>query len=310
MPLHLWSSAHYVIPLPEGHRFPMAKYALLRERVLAEGVVPGERVHDPARACRDDLRMVHTAAYLDRFTSGTMETVEVRRIGFPWSPALVERSLRSVGGTIEAAEAALEHGVAMNLAGGTHHAFPGHGEGFCVFNDVAVALRRLLRAGRIRRAAVVDLDVHQGNGTHAIFAEDASVFTFSMHGGRNYPFNKVAGDLDIELADGTGDDAYLALLADALPAVLARSSPDLVMYLAGADPHEGDRLGRLKLTFDGLARRDHLVLETCREVGIPVAITIAGGYGASIHDTVRVHVNTVRAAARFSGNAGDDRTTR
>jgi acetoin utilization deacetylase AcuC-like enzyme len=288
----------------------MAKYALLRERVLAEGLVPAERVHDPARACPEDLRLVHTAAYLDRITTGSMDPAELRRLGFPWSPALVERSLRSVGGTIEAAEAALEHGVAMNLAGGTHHAFPGHGEGFCVFNDVAVALRRLRRSGRIRRAAVVDLDVHQGNGTHAIFARDADVFTFSMHGGRNYPFRKVPGDLDIELADGTGDDEYLERLAAALPGVLARSACDLVVYLAGADPHEHDRLGRLKLSFDALARRDHLVLDTCREVGIPVAITIAGGYGASIHDTAQVHVNTVRAASRYAGGgAGDGRAS-
>ena len=185
----------------------------------------------------------------------------------------------------------------MNLAGGTHHAFPDHGEGFCVFNDVAVAIRLLQRDRRIRRAAVVDLDVHQGNGTHAVFAGDESVFTFSMHGGRNYPFHKVAGSLDVDLADGTGDDVYLAALADALPRVLAAAAPDLVIYLAGADAHEGDRLGRLCLTFDGLARRDAMVLDACREVGIPVAITIAGGYGRNIADSVAVHLNTVRVAS-------------
>jgi acetoin utilization deacetylase AcuC-like enzyme len=188
----------------------------------------------------------------------------------------------------------------MNLAGGTHHAFPDHGEGFCVFNDVAVAVRALQRDGRIARAAVVDLDVHQGNGTHAIFARDPAVFTFSMHGGRNYPFHKVPGTLDVELDDGTGDDEYLARLADALPAVLARAAPDLVVYLAGADPHEGDRLGRLKLTFAGLQRRDAMVLEACREVGLPVVVAIAGGYGADVDDTVTVHVNTARVAAGWA----------
>ncbi|HEU4564370.1 MAG TPA: histone deacetylase [Gemmatimonadaceae bacterium] len=299
MPLHVWSSAHYAMPLPPGHRFPIEKYTLLRERVVALGLVPRERVHDPARAMPDDLRLVHTADYVERLMEGRLTPEEIRRIGFPWSPRLVERSLRAVGGTLAAAGAALEHGVAMNLAGGTHHAFPDHGEGFCVFNDVAVAVRALQRAGRITRAAIVDLDVHQGNGTHAIFAGDPSVFTFSMHGGRNYPFTKVPGSLDIELADGTGDAAYLEFLADALPRVLAAAAPDIVFYLAGADPHEGDRLGRLRLSFAGLARRDVMVMEPCREVGIPIAITIAGGYGRDIATTVEAHANTVRVAGEF-----------
>ena len=296
MPLHAWSSARYAIPLPEGHRFPIAKYALLRERVLAEGLVAPERMHEPARVAVGDLLAVHTADYVERLTGGGLTAAEERRIGFPWSPALVERSLRAVGGTCEAAESALAQGVAVNLAGGTHHAFPGHGEGFCVFNDVAVAIRRLQRLGVVRRAAVVDLDVHQGNGTHAIFAGDDSVYTFSMHGGKNYPFRKVPGTLDVELDDGSGDDPYLDALARHLPRALAESAPDLVIYLAGADPHEGDRLGRLRLTFDGLLRRDAMVLGACREVGIPIAVTIAGGYGARIEDTVQVHVNTVRVA--------------
>ena len=301
MPLHAWSSARYVIPLPEGHRFPIEKYALLRDRVLEAGVVPPERMHEPARASLDDLHLVHDPRYVRRLLEGTLDGAAMRRIGFPWSPHLVERSLRAVGGTCEAAEAALRDGVAVNLAGGTHHAFAGHGEGFCVFNDVAVAIRRLQREGRIARAAVVDLDVHQGNGTHAIFAGDASVYTFSMHGGRNYPFHKVPGRLDVELPDGCDDARYLEALAGALPRVLAESAPDLVVYLAGADAHEGDRLGRLRLTFDGLARRDALVLEACREVGLPVAITIAGGYGRDIRDTVAVHLATVRIAASFAG---------
>lgn len=298
--LHLWSSARYSFPLPEGHRFPIEKYALLRERVIGEGVVSRDQVHAPARIARDDLLLVHTADYIDRFTTGQLTRDEERKLGFPWSEYLVERSYRAAGGTLEAARHAHAHGIAMNLAGGTHHAFPSHGEGFCVFNDVAVAIRVLQREGKIARAAIIDLDVHQGNGTHAVFAEDDDVFTFSMHGGRNYPFHKVAGRLDIELADRTGDDEYLALLGDALPRVIAEAQPDLVVYLAGADPHEHDRLGRLSLTFDGLARRDTMVLEQCREVGIPVAITISGGYGQPIDDTVTVHVNTARIAARYA----------
>jgi acetoin utilization deacetylase AcuC-like enzyme len=278
----------------------MAKYALLREGVLAAGLVPPGRLHDPERAPVDDLLLVHTPEYVRQVTDGTLPAAEQRRIGLPWSPAFVERAYRVVRGTCEAAEAALVHGVAMNLAGGTHHAFPGRGEGFCTYNDVAVAVRRLQRAGHVRRACVVDLDVHQGNGTHACFAGDASVYTFSMHGAKNFPFHKVPGTRDVELADGTGDDEYLALLAAHLPAVLRAAAPDLVVYLAGADPHEGDRLGRLALTFDGLARRDWMVLEACREVGLPVCVTIAGGYGRDVRDTVRVHVNTVGVAARFA----------
>ena len=300
MTLTVWSSSRYTFPLPVGHRFPVAKYALLRERVIAAGIVPTDHVLDPARATRDELLLVHTAAYVDRFTAGTLDAAEVRRLGFPWSPELVERSLRAVGGTIAASEHAMAHGVAMNLAGGTHHAFADHGEGFCVFNDIAIAVRRLQRAGRIRRALVVDLDVHQGNGTHAIFADDPDVYTFSMHGGRNYPFHKVAGSRDVELPDGTGDDEYLTLLRDALPTAMAESGPDIVFYIAGADPHTGDALGRLQLGFDGLARRDALVLEGCREVGLPVVITIGGGYGKDIRDTVEVHVNTVRVASGFA----------
>jgi acetoin utilization deacetylase AcuC-like enzyme len=299
VPLHCWTSARYTIPLPPGHRFPITKYALLRDAVIESGLVAPGDLHEPERASVDALLLVHTERYVRALVGGELTEAEQRRIGLPWSESLVERSFRAVGGTCEAAMAALDRGVTMNLAGGTHHAFPDHGEGFCVFNDVAVAIRLLQRDGRIRRAAVIDLDVHQGNGTHAVFAGDSSVYTFSMHGGRNYPFHKVAGSFDVELADGTGDDAYLAALGDALPRVLAAAAPDLVIYLAGADAHEGDRLGRLCLTFDGLARRDAMVLDACREVGIPVAITIAGGYGRDIADSVRVHLSTVRIAGNF-----------
>ena len=300
MPLHAWSSAKYTFPLPDGHRFPIAKYALLRERVLADGIVPAGCMHDPMRISRDDLLLVHTTDYVDRLTAGALTPDEERRLGFPWSESLVERSYRAAGGTSEAARYAVEHGIAMNLAGGTHHAFPDHGEGFCVFNDVAVAIRALQRDRRITRAVVIDLDVHQGNGTHAIFSDDESVFTFSMHGGRNYPFRKVPGRLDVELPDRTGDDEYLAALTAALPRVLAGARADLVVYLAGADPHEHDRLGRLALSFEGLARRDSIVLEQCREIGIPVVVTIAGGYGTQIEETVAIHVATARIASRYA----------
>ncbi len=301
MGLHAWSSAHYVIPLPEGHRFPITKYALLRDAVLAEGIVRPEALHDPDRTPAEDIVRVHHPDYLDRLLRGRMPAAEQRTLGFPWSEALVERSLRASGGTLEAALRALEAGLAMNLAGGTHHAFATHGEGFCVLNDVAIAAEALRARGKVERVAVIDLDVHQGNGTHAIFAQDPRTFTFSMHGRRNYPFRKVAGRLDIELEDGTGDSEYLERLADALPGVLAAARPDLVFYLAGADPHEGDALGRLKLSFDGLMRRDAMVLEAARAVGVPVAIAIAGGYGRDIHDTVRVHANTARIARDFLG---------
>jgi acetoin utilization deacetylase AcuC-like enzyme len=297
---HAWSSARYVFPLPPGHRFPIEKYERLRQRVLDDRIVSAGCLHEPERVSIDDLLRVHTRDYVDRFASGALDAAAVRRIGFPWSPALVERSFRATGGTCEAAACALDHGIAMNLAGGTHHAFADHGEGFCVFNDVAVAIRALQRRGRIVRAAIVDLDVHQGNGTHAIFAGDPDVYTFSLHGRRNYPFHKVAGNLDVELDDGTDDDEYLDRLSATLPGVLERARPDLVAYLAGADVHEHDRLGRLRLTAQGLARRDVIVLERCREVGLPVVITVAGGYGREVDATVALHAQTARIASRLA----------
>jgi acetoin utilization deacetylase AcuC-like enzyme len=296
MSFTLWSPKRYPLPLPEGHRFPAEKYAMLHDQIIAEGVAPASEVLDPEAATDELLRLVHTADYVERMSFGRLDVMEERRLGLPWSAALVERSRRTVGGTIAAARHALVHGVAMNLAGGTHHAFPDHGEGFCVFNDVAITIRLLQREERIRRAAVIDLDVHQGNGTHAVFRGDPSVFTFSMHGAKNYPFEKVPGSLDIELPDATGDEPYLAHLTDALPRVLHASQPDLVFYLAGADPHEGDRLGRMKLSFAGLERRDAMVLQSCREVGLPVVVMIAGGYGRDIADTVSAHVATARIA--------------
>ena len=300
MSLHCWSSPRYAITLPDGHRFPMIKYALLREGALAQRLVAPERLHEPQRVLHDDLWRVHTRAYVDGVEHGTLDAAHQRRIGLPWSESFVERAFRVVRGTVEAAEHAVTHGIAMNFAGGTHHAFPDRGEGFCVFNDVAIAIRRLQALGKIRRACIVDLDVHQGNGTNAVFADDDSVYTFNMHGAKNFPFHKVPSTRDEELADGMGDDEYLSRLRGALPDVLHSARADLVVYLAGADPHENDRLGRLKLTFDGLAQRDDLVLRTSREIGLPVCVTIAGGYGRDIADTVRVHLQTVAIASRYA----------
>lgn len=299
MSLSVWSPAAWSYPLPPGHRFPVAKYTLLRDRVVAEGLIDGSHLHAPDSASDEALHLVHDARYLRALREGTLDAVAIRRLGFPWSTALVERASRAVGGTIAVAHHALTHGIAINLAGGTHHAFAAHGEGFCVFNDVAIAIRVLRQTRLARRVAVIDLDVHQGNGTHAIFEGDDDTYTFSMHGAKNFPFRKVAGTLDIELADRTTDEPYLALLAEALPRVLHGARADIVFYLAGADPHEGDSLGRLALTFDGLRRRDRMVIEACREVGLPIAIVIAGGYGREIDDTVRVHRNTVEIARDF-----------
>ena len=290
-------SDHFVLPLPEGHKFPMAKYSRLRERILAEGIVAPEDLHEAPLASLDDLRLVHDPGYVDAVANGTVRPEIQRRIGFPWSLQMVERSRRSVGATIAAARAALDDGMAANLAGGTHHAFADRGEGFCVFNDVAVGVRVLQGNGHANRIAIVDLDVHQGNGTAAIFSGDPSVFTFSMHGDKNYPFKKEVSDLDVPLADGTGDDEYLSLLRTHLPDVLNRHQPDFVFYLAGADPFEGDRLGRLKMTIEGLRRRDEIVMEACTKARLPVAISMSGGYANDVDEIVTIHANTIRIAA-------------
>ena len=291
-------SDHFVLPLPDGHKFPMAKYSRLRERILAEGIMAPEQLHEAPAANWEDLRLVHDTAYVDAVAQGTVPADVQRRIGFPWSPQMVERARRSVGATIAAATAALDDGTAANLAGGTHHAFADRGEGFCVFNDVAVASRVLQRDQHARRIAIVDLDVHQGNGTAAIFAGDPSVFTFSMHGAQNFPFRKEVSDLDVALNDGTGDDEYLSLLQTHLPGVFSGHQPDFVFYLAGADPYEGDRLGRLKLTIDGLRQRDEIVIGACRRAGLPLAISMSGGYAPDIDAIVTIHANTIRAAVR------------
>lgn len=279
----------YFVALPPSHPFPMAKYPLLYERLRRDGLVHDGSLIEPAEADLGELRLVHTDEYLERLANGSLDAAAVRKLGVPWSAALWRRSRLAARGTLEAARAALDDGLAGNLAGGTHHAFPGHGEGFCVLNDVAVAIRVLQREGRIRRALVVDLDVHQGNGTAAIFEGDADVFTFSMHGERNYPTRKMRSTLDVGLADGVQDDDYLALLERHLAAILAGFTADLVFYLAGVDPAQGDRYGRLRLTDDGLRRRDRRVLEACRQAGLPVVITIAGGYAPTPERTAELH---------------------
>jgi acetoin utilization deacetylase AcuC-like enzyme len=301
--LRAFYSDHFVLPLPEGHKFPMAKYSRLRERIVADGILSSDDLHEAPLAAIEDITLVHAPEYVDAVLNGTVPREVQRRIGFPWSPQMVERSRRSVGATIAAAHAALDAGAAANLAGGTHHAFADRGEGFCVFNDVAVAARVLQRDRLARRIAIVDLDVHQGNGTAAIFSGDPSVFTFSMHGDKNFPFRKEASDLDVPLADGTGDHEYLSLLRSHLRDVLDRHEPDFIFYLAGADPFEGDRLGRIKMTIGGLRRRDEIVLEACATARLPVAISMSGGYAADVDDIVTIHANTIRVAGTICHSA-------
>jgi len=288
-----WSSSRFTVALPPGHRFPIAKYHAVREGVVARGLLPADAIHEPDRVERTALGLVHAAEYVAAIEDGTLSEPAIRRLGFPWGPGLRERSFRTVQGTVEAARDAVATGAGLNLAGGTHHAFAERGEGFCVFNDVAVATRLLQREGEVRRVAVVDLDVHQGNGTARIFEGDADVFTFSMHGAGNYPFHRERSRLDVELPDGAGDAEYLATLDAHLAEALEEADPELVFYLAGADPYAGDRFGRLQLSMDGLRARDRRVFAACRRRGVPVAVTLAGGYAERIEDIVTIHGNTV-----------------
>jgi acetoin utilization deacetylase AcuC-like enzyme len=298
-PLLTWASDHFELPLPAGHPFPAAKYRALRELLLAEGVLVSGEITTSIEAPLAWLERAHDRAFDARAASGTLDAEAVRRLGLPWSPALVARARAAVYGTVMAARAALEHGIAGNLAGGTHHAFYDRGEGYCLFNDVAVALADL-RADAdtavARRPFIADLDVHQGNGTAALFAADASVFTFSMHARTNYPLHKEQSTLDVELEDRTGDEEYLALLDRHLPAALDRHAPDLVFYQAGVDAHEADRLGRLGLTHAGLCERDRRVFAWCEARDLPVAVTLGGGYGRPLDATIAAHANVWRAA--------------
>ncbi|MEP7068305.1 MAG: histone deacetylase [Usitatibacter sp.] len=292
----LFYSDVFVLPLPAHHRFPMGKYARLRQRLLESDAFAEDEFRVPAEASDVEITRAHCPAYLDRVVAGALDAKEQRAIGFPWSERMVRRSRQSSGATLAAAREALTRGWAANLAGGTHHAFRDRGEGFCVFNDAAITARAMQAEAGLQRIAIVDCDVHQGNGTASIFRGDDTVFTFSIHGARNFPFAKEASDLDIDLADGTGDDEYLWHLERGLDETLERSRPQLVIYLAGADPYEDDRLGRLKLTKSGLGRRDQHVLGTLHARGVPVAIAMAGGYARDIEDSVAIHANTLCTA--------------
>ena len=294
-----WTCHQYVLPLPAGHSFPMSKYALLHQRVEANAARWGITLREPAPATDEDLLRAHAPGYVARMRDGLATADDMRRIGFPWTPQMVERSRRSCGGTISALHSALADGVAVNLAGGTHHAAFDRGGGYCVFNDSVVAARHAQATGWLQRVLVVDLDVHQGNGTAELCADDASIFTFSMHGARNYPAVKPASDLDVALPSGCDDAGYLDALARHLPIALQRARADAVLYLAGADPFLGDRLGLLALTKAGLAERDRQVLEACRRAGLAVAISMAGGYAPEVDDIVDIHARTVQMASAY-----------
>ncbi|MEO7399837.1 MAG: histone deacetylase [Polaromonas sp.] len=308
--MHAFYADNFVLPLPAGHRFPMGKYRLLRDRLVNE--YPQLRMAQAPAASDGELALAHTPAYIEAIAQGTLPAPAQREIGFPWSPAMAERARRSVGATVAAARAALggvsrPEGIAANLAGGTHHAYADKGGGFCVFNDAAVTARLMQaewarqhrQARRPLQVAIIDLDVHQGNGTASIFAGDASVFTLSLHGEKNFPFRKEASDLDVELPDGSLDAPYLQALEHALDELERRFEPGLILFLAGADPHEGDRLGRLSLSYDGLEARDRRVFNWAWTRRIPLAFSMAGGYGVTIDDTVQVQMNTYRVALEY-----------
>jgi acetoin utilization deacetylase AcuC-like enzyme len=300
--LKVFYSDHFVLPLPEGHRFPMVKYAMLREKVVASGLCRLDELRVPRPVSDEEILRAHERSYLRRVVEGTLSPKEMRRIGFPWSQRMVERSRRVSGGTLGACLAGLEDGFAANLAGGTHHAFADRGEGYCVFNDSASAARAMRARGLVERILVVDTDVHQGNGTAAILRGESSTFTFSIHGAKNFPFRKEESDLDVALPDGADDGKFLEALEDGLEVALERSRADLAIYLAGADAYEDDRLGRLSVSKEGLAERDRLVLESCRSRGIPVAVTMAGGYARKVEDTVEIHFRSIeRATALLNG---------
>src|SRR5919205_795247 len=296
--MDVWTHDRATFPLPPGHRFPLPKYRLLRERLVADGLIAPEEVHETEPVAWAELAAVHDGALLERIRTGTLSVREQRGLGLPWSPELVARGRRSVAGTVAAAFHALGRRVAMNLGGGTHHAGRDFARGFCLFNDVAAAVARLRAAGAARRAPVVDRDLHQGDGTAHLLAPDPDAFTLSLHGARNYPFTRIPSDLDVDLPSGTGDADYLRALDRALDSALDTGRPDVAFYLAGADPWEGDRLGRLALTKAGLRARDELVLTRLR--GIPTCVVLAGGYAPDVNDTVDINAATVEAVLALS----------
>jgi acetoin utilization deacetylase AcuC-like enzyme len=289
----------YVAPLPPGHRFPMGKFGALMSYLLAQGVAAPAQVHVPELALPEWLALAHAPAYVDAVLSQSLDPAAVRRIGLPVSAQVATRARAANGGTVLTARLALEHGLACNTAGGSHHAFAGYGSGFCLFNDVAVAARVLLREGLVERVLVVDLDVHQGDGTAAIFMDEGRVFTFSMHCRTNFPLHKQTSDLDLPLDAGLEDEPYLALLAAHLPGLLEDMRPDLVFYNAGVDPHVDDRLGRLALSEEGLWRRERLVLGSCLRTGVPVAGVVGGGYAAELDQLVRLHAILPQVASEL-----------
>lgn len=294
----------YEFPLREGHRFPAEKYRMLREFVVQERIVLEDELVTPTAVLPHQVSRVHTADYIHRFENGLLTDKEIRRIGLDWSPELVRRIQYVSGATIAVCRVSLREGVALTLGGGTHHACTDHGEGYCLYNDLMIAIRTMQAEGRVRKTAVIDCDVHQGNGTAEIATGDNSVYTFSIHGEKNFPFRKIASDWDIGLPDKTRNDVYLATLETAVCQILAEQQPDLVVYLAGADVHENDRLGRLSLTADGIAQRDRMVLAQCQRAGVPVAVTMAGGYGKDLSQMVAIQAETVRTARAFWENWG------
>ena len=293
----LFYSPYYYADIGEGHVFPIKKFELVRDRLLKEKTLLPEEIFEPQPAEIEDVLLVHTEDYIRRLIEGTLTAKEVRKLGLPWSKSLVRRSFLAVSGTINAAKHSLETGIASNLAGGTHHSFPDRGEGFCVLNDVAIAIRVLLKEKLATRFLIVDCDVHQGNGTAFIFKDEPEVFTFSMHGAKNYPLFKEVSNLDIELPDKTSDKEYFETLEEALPRIFLHD-PDIIFYLGGADPFEKDKLGRLSLTMDGLKRRDEIVLRFAKEKQTPIVTVMSGGYALDINDTVEIHANTIRAVKR------------
>jgi acetoin utilization deacetylase AcuC-like enzyme len=296
----LFYSPYYYADIGEGHVFPIKKFELVRDILLNEGTLHPNEIVEPQPAEFADLTLVHTQDYVIRLRSGTLENKEIRRLGLPWSESLVRRTFLAVSGTINASLHALETGISSNLAGGTHHAFPDRGEGFCILNDVAVAIRVLQREGLAKRFLIVDCDVHQGNGTAFIFKDDEEVFTFSMHGEKNYPLFKEKSNLDIELRDGTTDSEYLEILNEALFRIFLHE-PDIVFYLGGADPFVGDKLGRLSISIEGLLKRDEMVLLSAKDHGVPLVTTMSGGYAKDINDTVEIHSNTIRTVKKVHG---------
>ena len=298
--MKVFYSDHYEVPLPDGHKFPMEKYRLVREKLLSENILESSELFEPELPARETILLAHSAEYFDAFESGKIDPKIIRRIGLPWSRELFYRSLASVGGAIGAARSALDSGIGGNLAGGTHHAFRDHGEGFCVFNDFAVVILQLLKCGLIHRAAIVDLDVHQGNGNSAILGANPDVFIFSMHGARNYPFTKVPSTLDIALEDNTNDEEYLTLLKKNLPAIF-EFRPDIILYQAGVDPLKEDSLGRLALTKEGLMERDRFVLSECKSRGIPISLGLGGGYSKPVTHSVEAYCGTYRVVKELFG---------